>query len=198
MLTGPAFGVAAKERQIPGNSVDNIKPSIDSLSTAQVNISHNHMLVHDGSRYFAADYVTGLASSAIYSYALITGANAAHIVWQLSPSAECIFSVYEGAVVTDSSNAYRITLQNRNRNAVGLSGYTCLSTLWGNVSIVSSGTLLEIDDIESSALGVPYQISTLNYDDNEWILLPNTTYLFELAMKASGEHFSIAFDMYNA
>lgn len=190
-------GVSFPQEQYPDPNAG-VYPSIDSLTKNIVYINHNHMEIHDGGRYYACDYVTGVASGVTYTYIIKTGDESAHFIYGYSASSEALVSLYEGTTYAPSGNDYNVPLNVRNRCAIDSSG-AANTTITCHVSgsITSNGILLDINDDQAGALGSGGSPTyPPDRDDNEWILKPNTTYSIQLKTFGSGEHWSIWFDIY--
>jgi hypothetical protein len=175
--------------------------SVDTLTGNMVFINHNHMETHDGGRFYAVDYVTGIGSGVTYTYVIKTGSQSAHFIYGYSASAEALVSFYEGSVVPVSGNDYAIPFNCRNRvaNASVANGNVLNSTMLCHVSgsVTTNGTLLDINDDQAGALGSGGSPTyPPDRDDNEWILAPNTVYTVQVKTFSSGEHWSIWFDIY--
>ncbi len=190
-------GVSFPQEQVPDPNAG-IQTSIDSLTKNIVMINHNHMEIHDGGRYYACDYETGIGSGVTISYIIKTGALSAHFIYGYSASAEALVSLYEGTTYAPSGNDVSVPLNVRNRCAVGYAG-PANTTITNHLSgaITSNGLLLDINDDQAGALGSGGSPTyPPDRDDNEWILKPNTTYSIQLKTFSSGEHWTIWFDIY--
>lgn len=141
---------------------------VDDISHEMCFIAHEHHEIHEGSRFAATEYVSNLAHAGTRYYKIVTGANVVHFLPKISVDNALIFQILEGSTVTVDGSA--LTFRNRNRGSAN----TALTTAFAGSTVTVDGTA-----IYNSLLGAAKAVGDSRSED-EWNLLPNTTYVLKL------------------
>lgn len=137
-------------------------------------IEHSHHEIHKGNGFTHADVHTGLAAGASQTHMLVTGVEPVHIrSFDIQVTgAPCLVEYFEDA--TTSANGTSQGIGNNNR----VSTNTPLMTMFLDPTVTDTGTPLGSSLIPSVTVqgGTGLDIIT----GGEWILKPNSKYLFRL------------------
>jgi hypothetical protein len=101
------------------------------------------------------------------------GANEMHALFSVVAEVRCFLSIYEGTVT--SANGTLLTSASNNRVVLGDPRTT---VLYSGPTVTSVGTLLSYELRTATGLND-------NRSEGEWILAPNTKYLFRIAPSAN-------------
>lgn len=149
---------------------------VDQASNAQVVIKQEHHEVHSGNSYRVCD-VSSLGTAGTTDIVLSTGAAYNHIIFGAHVGADATINFYEGPTFNSGTTQ---TIYNKNRN----SGNSSLTTSTLNPTVTVVGTLLQPFFIPGGSSGLTNGGS--GGERLEWILAPNTDYLFRLTNAATG------------
>ena len=154
---------------------------LDRITGAQQILTTDHALIHDGRGYSVDTRDLALADSAYLTVAIKTDpAVYIHMknysAW--TDSDYCLFTIQEGATITGG------TLAGQNRNRV--TSELLKSEIKTGVTISAAGAELEGQIISGgSGVGGTSQSGERNVDI-EWVLKPDTQYVFKLLNSSGG------------
>ena len=159
----------------------------DDISGAAMTIEFSHHEVHEGDMYAVGIYDEDAASGDTVEIQFKTPAvtvpqKRVHMVFEHSSTGEHLMEITEGAIYQSGGTAK--TPINRNRGSLNTSSmqhlYTGSDKGADNV-VTAGGTIIE-DIWTGSGRGTGGSSRSLE----EWVLAPNTEYLFQMTSKAAG------------
>ena len=159
----------------------------DNLFHAPLIVDIAHHEVHEGDMYSTNLYDEDAANNHVVNIFILTPATATpqkhmHMITQHSGSGEHYYSITEGC--TYSSSGVAVTPTNRHRGSVKTSSVQSAysgSTKGSNAVVVTGGTVIW-DDWTGAGKSIGGEGRSLE----EWILAPNTGYLYQIQSKAAG------------
>ena len=166
---------------------------IDSSTRSFQTIDYAHHEIHAGSSYHAFVYDDTAATNELVNLYIKTANTTkyCHSFSQWSAGGAAIFRIHEAPTITANTGTNGVAIINHNRNSSNISGCfdnatTPVVNKYGTgVTKTAEGTVLLI---EYSGVGKTMAGSGRN--ENEYILKPNTAYLFELI--AIGNNIALA------
>jgi len=155
--------------------VDDVR--IDASTNSLQTVSYAHHEIHSGSSFFTGNHVA-LGNGDTYDILIVTPNTTtySHLIFTVTVSAEATFDFYEA--VTATGNGTELDMFSRNRQKDTTPGTTFYHTPTG----LGALTTVLGEGILGNGKGVGGGIR----DAEEFILKPNTKYLFRMANEVAG------------
>ena len=134
-----------------------------------------HHEIHEGDAYHMEDSYE-LAINGVLDIQFITGADYIHLVDLYTMESETSHYLYEGATI--SVNGTAANVQNKNRNSANISTVTAYYQI--NTSLANANADTDVSgatELSHAIVGSGRSEGILAHD-NEWVLKPNTVYVF--------------------
>lgn len=165
--------------QLIGGTGDNDQPLLtDDETGALVVILAEHHEIHEGESYlvsYKSPDASPIADNATLIFVLTTAADQVHVIYDYSAGGDSEFELYEGCVVTGGTS---MNYRNKNRNFPDAGGESVVR----DPVVNNAGVLLE-DTFSPGGTG-PQSGGGIGGTRNEWILKPNTKYMFRATNRA--------------
>lgn len=162
---------------------------LDSVTSAQVSISHEFHKIHEGKTFRCGDSITlGSAATEVYLITTPNTAELAHLTFSGDGTAITTFDAFEGS---DRVGTTPLTCVNANRNSLTAASMTVHKGVSGGTTDgvqifkYSSGTSTNQSKSESS----------LDFG-SKWILKRNTKYLLRVTSGTAGNLINIFLNWY--
>lgn len=144
---------------------------IDEFSQSLVNMNQEHHVIRIGNAYSMDVYSTVVNWTPKYCQ-FKTGAKYIHLKekWIVNGTDTLLCTLFEAPTVTDWTTP--IVPLNKNRNSTNTSSMT----IYSNPTAISGGTIMEYDYLSGAVMSS----ALMQRSTNEWILKPNTNYVYKL------------------
>lgn len=172
---------------------------LDKSTNTLQTIDYAHHEIHEGNSFYAKHYSASVATGNKINLYIKTKSTApfCHMFSQWSCGGAAIFRSYEAPTITANTGTNGQVIFNRNRNSATASGCfdnatTPIVNKYGiDVTKTVDGTIIALQ-----YAGVGKTFGTQVRNVSEWILLPNTVYLFEVEAVGNNIALSLELDWY--
>ena len=161
--------------------------SWDEISQNLVVITELHHEVHTGDTYVVNYSATGKNAGQTINVYMKTGSKSLHMVLGYSGSGAVYGRILEAAIVTANTGTNAQPVYNRNRNSGKTSNIYDNATspaagvVGVDVTVTGNGTI-----IYAEYSGAAKQVGGQGRDELEFVLKPNTPYVFQCESNAAG------------
>lgn len=153
---------------------------VDSSAGALIVIDQEHHEIHEGDSYlvsYKSPDASPIGDNATLIFVLTTSTERVHVIYDHACGGDSEFELYEGCTVTGGTS---MNYRNKNRNFPD--GGT--ETVVRDPTVNSAGVLLE-NTFSPGGTG-PQAGGGIGGTRNEWVLKPNTKYMFRVTNRSGG------------
>ena len=172
---------------------------LDKSTNTLQTIDYAHHEIHAGSSFYAKHYSASVATGNKINLYIKTKSSApfCHMFAQWASGGGAIFRIYEAPTITTNTGTNGQAILNRNRNSGTASGCfdnatTPVVNKYGvDVTKTVDGTIIVLQ-----YAGVGKTMGTQSRNETEFVLLPDTVYLFEVEAVGNNIALSLELDWY--
>lgn len=193
-------GKLSSKSSLQGYNGTNYQPvRIDTSTRSLQIIDYAHHEIHAGSSYHAFVYDNTAATGELVNIYIKTASTTkyCHMFAQWSSGGAAIFRIYEAPTITANTGTNGLAVINHNRNSSSASGCfdnatePVVNKYGTGVTKTVDGTVLLVE-----YSGVGKTVTGSGRNESEYILLPNTVYLFEVIAIGNNIALNIGLDWY--
>lgn len=175
-VTGPLTDTELRATPVP---ISGPLTDAELRASSVITIIHEHQKVHEG-RYFSGGvYNAALADTASIEILIQTGDQAFHTKLEASASGDTLIYIFEDTTFSAAGTA--VTMSNHNRDSVKAFDGTVTHT----PTLTTDGT--QLNGVSFIAAGTKHTGGGGDFGfSNEYILAPNTDYLFRITNVSGG------------